>query len=116
MIDAPPFASLTTLRAAHRQLLESRRTKNGNAAAYFQGIEQFIQRGRATGALLDNSSERWQAQNLIDYWVNELHQSRRELPEATLYPVRRKRPESTEKTLVESPHEPADSMKDTIPE
>ncbi|MFQ5434767.1 MAG: hypothetical protein ACE5FD_07815, partial [Anaerolineae bacterium] len=78
----PPFRSLSALREAHRHLLSQRR--EGENAAFLTAVEQFIHRGSATGVLLDNDEDRWQAQNLLDYWANELFHARREPPEATL--------------------------------
>jgi hypothetical protein len=71
------------LRAAHRRLLEHR-GQNGETPEFLAEIEEFICRGRATGALLDAHSDRWQAQNLLDYWANELSFAHRDAPETIL--------------------------------
>ena len=83
MVKLKPFTSLTSLRSAHRKLLE-RRAENGETAEYLVEIGNFIQCGTLTGALLDARSDRWQAQNLLDYWANELYQARHDAPDTTL--------------------------------
>ncbi|HEX6385306.1 MAG TPA: hypothetical protein VF177_11600, partial [Anaerolineae bacterium] len=78
-----PFSSLAALWSAHRKLLERRR-ENGQTPELLAEIELFVTRDQATGKLLDDHGDRWEAQNLLDYWVRELYQARREVPEATL--------------------------------
>ena len=78
-----PFASLAALWAAHRKLLERRRER-GQTPALLADIELFVMRDCATGKLLDDHSDRWEAQNLLDYWLRELYQVRREVPAAAL--------------------------------
>lgn len=77
-----PYASLITLRQAHRQLLTRRR--EGINDAFLAAVQQFIQRGSAAGALLEADDDRWEAQNLLDFWANELLHNERHAPEATL--------------------------------
>jgi WD40 repeat protein len=77
------FPSLSALRATHRRLLE-RRGKDGQAEPFLDEVEQFVRQSVATGAYLDTRSDRWQAQNLVDYWANELYHARRQAPETTL--------------------------------
>ncbi|MCA9978748.1 MAG: hypothetical protein KC413_23475, partial [Anaerolineales bacterium] len=60
------------------------RAENGDTTEYLVEISNFIQRGTLTGALLDARSDRWQAQNLLDYWANELYQARHDAPATTL--------------------------------
>lgn len=83
MAELKPFTSLTSLRSAHRKLLE-RRAEDGETTEYLAEISSFIQRGSLTGALLDARSDRWQAQNLLDYWANELYHARHDSPETAL--------------------------------
>lgn len=83
MAELKPFTSLTSLRSAHRKLLE-RRAEDGETTIYLNEISTFIQRGSLTGTLLDARSDRWQAQNLLDYWANELYHARYDAPDATL--------------------------------
>ena len=85
MDNIEPFTSLTTLRSNHRKLLE-RRGKDGQTTEFLDDVEIFVQRGVASGLLLDARSDRWQAQNLIDYWANELYHARRKAPETILIP------------------------------
>jgi WD40 repeat protein/energy-coupling factor transporter ATP-binding protein EcfA2 len=77
------FPSLSALRITHRRLLE-RRGKDGQSEIFLDEVEQFVTQGIATGAFLDARSDRWQAQNLIDYWANELYHARRQAPETNL--------------------------------
>lgn len=79
------FTSLSVLRSHHRKLLE-RRGKDGQTTEFLDDVATFVQRGVATGVLLDTRSDRWQAQNLIDYWANELYHARRKASETTLVP------------------------------
>lgn len=79
------FPSLSALRNTHRRLLE-RRGKNGQSETYLDEVEQFLDQGVATGAFLDSRSDRWQAQNLLDYWANELYHARRQPVETVLLP------------------------------
>ncbi len=83
MVQTESFSSLLTLRTHHRKLLE-RRGKDGNTTEFLDAVEIFVQQGAATGVLLDARSDRWQAQNLIDYWANELYHARRKAPDTTL--------------------------------
>lgn len=83
MAELKPFTSLTSLRSAHRKLLE-RRAEDGEKTEYLAEISSFIQRGTLTGSLLDARSERWQAQNLLDYWANELYHARLDAPDTAL--------------------------------
>jgi WD40 repeat protein/energy-coupling factor transporter ATP-binding protein EcfA2 len=83
MAERKPFTSLTSLRSAHRKLLE-RRAEDGETTEYLAEISSFIQRGTLTGALLDARSDRWQAQNLLDYWANELYHARHDAPQTAL--------------------------------
>jgi WD40 repeat protein/energy-coupling factor transporter ATP-binding protein EcfA2 len=64
-------------------LLE-RRGEDGETTEYLAEISSFIQRGSLTGAVLDARSDRWQAQNLLDYWANELYHARHDAPATTL--------------------------------
>lgn len=83
MEQIEPFTSLTALRSNHRKLLE-RRGKDGQTTEFLDEVDIFVQRGVATGILLDARSDRWQAQNLVDYWGNELYHARRKASETTL--------------------------------
>ncbi|MCP4423184.1 MAG: WD40 repeat domain-containing protein [Chloroflexi bacterium] len=77
------YLNLSALRAAHRQLLEHRR-QDEKSPPFLDEIERFIQKGQATGALLDADEDRWDAQNLLDYWANELYHARRDPLDANL--------------------------------
>lgn len=57
--DAIRFPSMDSLRAAHTELLKRFRTE-GRPSEMIMKIEQFIQRGKATGTLLDEDADRWE--------------------------------------------------------
>ncbi len=77
------FASLTSLRAAHSELLKRHR-QEGVTPGFATEVEAFVQRGRATGALLDDDEDRWAGQSLLDYWVTMLDRADLVPPDATL--------------------------------
>jgi signal transduction histidine kinase/energy-coupling factor transporter ATP-binding protein EcfA2 len=77
------FPSLASLRAAHSELLKRHR-ESGSTTELLAEIEEFIYRGRATGALLDTDEDRWASQSLLDYWSAILYRAGREPPDATL--------------------------------
>jgi WD40 repeat protein len=77
------FPSLASLRAAHSDLLKRFRA-SGTTSEMIAEMETFIRRGKATGALIDNDSDRWAAQSELDYWATQLYQPGYEPPDATL--------------------------------
>jgi energy-coupling factor transporter ATP-binding protein EcfA2 len=90
---APPFPSGAALRAAHSELLKRHRellTRHGDDGGggfppqFFADVEEFISRGRATGALLDADEDRWGSQGLLDYWATILYRAGRTPPDATM--------------------------------
>src|SRR5262245_50558503 len=70
-LHAQPFASLDELRAAQTQLGEQRR-EGGDTAALWRAADEFIWRGAATGAVIDNADDRWSVQGVLDYWASAL--------------------------------------------
>lgn len=68
------FPSLAALRAAHSNLLQLHRAQ-GDATAVLAAIDHFIQQARATGALLDDETDRATAQSLLDYWSTILYRA-----------------------------------------
>ncbi len=81
--DAISFPSLSSLRSAHSELLRHHR-ESSSTPELLTEIEEFIYRGRATGALLDTDEDRWASQSLLDYWSAILYRAGREPPDATL--------------------------------
>ncbi|MDX2228423.1 MAG: hypothetical protein NW220_02205 [Leptolyngbyaceae cyanobacterium bins.349] len=81
--DGDRFPSLASLRAAHSDLLKRHR-EQGNQPEVMAEIHQLIQKGQATGALLDSEDDRWAAQSLLDYWTSLLYRVGVEVPDATL--------------------------------
>lgn len=62
------FPSLASMRLEHNALLKHHRAQ-GNAAGVLAEIEAFIQRGRASGVVLDAESDRSAVQSVLDYWA-----------------------------------------------
>jgi hypothetical protein len=77
------FPSFASLRATHNTLLKRHR-ESGNTPEFLAEVEAFIQRGQATGALLDAEDDRWASQSLLDYWSAMMHRVGHEPPDATL--------------------------------
>jgi hypothetical protein len=77
------FPSLTSLRAAHNDLMK-RYHEIGDTSDMTVEIERFIRRGAATGALLDLDRDRWAAQSQLDYWYTLIYHPGYEPPDATL--------------------------------
>jgi WD40 repeat protein len=78
-LTADPFQHLGELRAAHTDLLRRYRAGSQDGAkplraspALAEAARELLQRGQATGALIENADERWTAQGLLDYWVATL--------------------------------------------
>ncbi|MCA9921700.1 MAG: SUMF1/EgtB/PvdO family nonheme iron enzyme [Anaerolineales bacterium] len=80
-----PFLSYLSLRDTHRELLKRRREEQDNEnTSLWDDVKDFLQRGEAAGAFLDIDEERQGAQNLLDYWHNQLYHAGLEGPEAIL--------------------------------
>lgn len=81
-----PFMSFTSLRDAHRILLKQRRKSREAEAedAFWAEVTDFLNRGEAAGAFIDNTEDREAAQSLLDYWHNQLFHVGKETPEAVL--------------------------------
>ncbi len=81
-----PFMSFTSLRDSHRDLLKQRR-KDKEAAeeeGFWAEVTEFLLRGAAAGAFIDNTEDREAAQSLLDYWHNQLFHAGKDTPEAVL--------------------------------
>ncbi|MCA9874370.1 MAG: hypothetical protein KC441_11965, partial [Anaerolineales bacterium] len=76
------FLSLTSVRDTHRELLQRRRQEEDEA--FYTAVTDFMRRAQASGIYLDNDSDRWAVQNLIDYWENQLFHAGRTPPGETL--------------------------------
>lgn len=93
---AGAFLSITAMRDLHGELLKRRREAGLGSTASSQQrtdsaaeqlvrkIAAFVERGRQTGALLDNEDERAAAQSLLTYWANILQRLGHELDDAAL--------------------------------
>ncbi|MCI0702146.1 MAG: hypothetical protein L0241_13770, partial [Planctomycetia bacterium] len=71
------FSSLDAMRAKHASLLQASPT--GEIDSELRGqVLDFLNRGAATGAMLDDPTDRRLAQGLLDYWKATLYTQRRE--------------------------------------
>ena len=88
MTQTMKYHSLIDFRESHRLLLAQRRDMDEAdetaVSVYLDTVTQFIHDGVAIGALLDNDEDRHDAQNLLDYWSNELYHRGQEAPDSTL--------------------------------
>ncbi|MCL4266734.1 MAG: hypothetical protein KJ069_26380 [Anaerolineae bacterium] len=84
MTQPDPFATLNELRTAHRDLLQERRNENVNNTLLLEQLKLFIERGQVAGVYLQGEDERWEAQNLLDFWSNEIYHLTQEDIAATL--------------------------------
>ncbi|MCP4361880.1 MAG: SUMF1/EgtB/PvdO family nonheme iron enzyme [Chloroflexi bacterium] len=83
-----PFMSFTSFRDTHRDLLKRRREEKkemgAESADFWTAVNDFLRRGEAAGAFLDEDEDRTAAQNLLDYWDTQLFHTGIEAPEAIL--------------------------------
>jgi WD40 repeat protein len=83
-----PFASLASLSDAHSALLkrygEVRKDGNNQDEQFMAEVEDFIERGCATGVVLGDHSARWSAQGLVEYWAAVVFRLGGTPPETTL--------------------------------
>jgi tetratricopeptide (TPR) repeat protein len=77
------FPSIAALRDEHSALLRKTRNTDGVLEAGVE-IKRFIERGRATGAIIDRDPDRWDVQGLLDYWSAILYRANLVPPDATL--------------------------------
>jgi WD40 repeat protein len=78
-----PFPSLPALHASHLDLIRRQR-EGGTPPEFLTDVSAFIQRGSATGVLLDADADRETAQGLLDYWATIFYRAGYEPPDATL--------------------------------
>jgi len=108
------FQSLLEMRAAYNNLTRGySETLDGNPPAeLLDEADEFLSRGRETGMFLDNPDERWEAQNMLNFWAKTLYRYRRapgdEPPVAVLSPFGRLPPSHAEIVPFQAPPEPAD--------
>ena len=81
-----PFMSFHSFRDTHRELLKRRREleKGNETAVFWDDAYEFLERGEAAGQFLDVDEDRDAAQNLLDYWQNQLFHAGKDIPEAIL--------------------------------
>jgi hypothetical protein len=80
-----PFASIAELSETHSTFLRQLHGSDKHLTPeLLAAITHFIRRGQATGALLDDPSDRHAAQSMLDYWVTVLFRADQEPPESTL--------------------------------
>ena len=77
-----PFMSFTSLRDAHRALLKQRRRAREATGedGFWAEVTEFLHRGEAAGAFIDNTDDREAAQSWRDYWHNQLYHAVKETP------------------------------------
>ncbi len=68
---AEPFDSLTALRIAHLDMLNSATVARGEPVPEHE-VEAFLARASATGAGLQDADDRETAQRILDYWSADL--------------------------------------------
>jgi tetratricopeptide (TPR) repeat protein len=115
--SAKPFESLVEMSAAYNNLaLEYGKTlKREPPRKLLDKAHEFVLRGRETGTLLDDPDERWDAQNMLNFWAKILYRYRGmpgdEPPTAALSPFGS--PETakvkTDRVPFQAPPEPSDA-------
>jgi WD40 repeat protein/tetratricopeptide (TPR) repeat protein len=69
-----PFLGLEQLKEEHLDLL--RRSQFGDQdPGFIQEVVSFVRRGYATGVVLDDDAERYEAQSLLTYWCTVLYRA-----------------------------------------
>ena len=72
--ESKRFPSFDSMRAAHSQLIKQYALDaKSDSDDFVEPIQEFLNLGQATGALLDADSERESAQTMLDYWTNRLY-------------------------------------------
>jgi hypothetical protein len=69
------FASLAAFRLVHSRLLAAQDEAGGDVDSIARQAEELLELGAATGAVLDELQDRWEAQGLLDYWYNALYRA-----------------------------------------
>lgn len=78
------FTSLGALREAHNELMKQYLATD-EAGMDVNTVRSFIEKGKATGALLASEDERLSCQSILDYWMTFLFRVAREAPDVTLH-------------------------------
>ena len=88
MTNNQTYLTLIEFKETHRQLLAQRRDVDESdetaVSTYLTAVTQFVTQGVTIGTILAKDEERHDAQNLLDYWTNELFHQGQEAPDATL--------------------------------
>jgi tetratricopeptide (TPR) repeat protein len=76
--SAKPFESLIEMSAAYNNLTrEYGKTLKGEPRRkLLDKADEFVLRGRETGTLLEDPDERWDAQNMLNFWAKVLYRYR----------------------------------------
>lgn len=77
------FEKFTDLDTEHDALLKRQRDK-GVDSAFLDTVQQFVEQGKASGAMLDSEKDRDGTQTILDYWATRLVSEGRPLPDTTL--------------------------------
>jgi tetratricopeptide (TPR) repeat protein len=86
-----PYESLIAMRVVYHNLAREYANSLGDPPdALLNAAEKFVSRGCETGTLLDDPDERWDAQNMVNFWAKILYRYSGapgdERPMATLAP------------------------------
>jgi len=100
---AVPYRTLTALRTEHAEYLRLYR-KVGASEELLDRVRQFLERGRATGAILGDSQDRFTAQGLMDFWLTVFYGAGEEPPDPTLVDYDPSPQYAPEYALVECPY------------
>ena len=88
MTTTMKYHTLIEFKEAHRHLLAQRRDIDESdktaVSTYLTAVKQFVTQGVSIGSALAKDEDRHDAQNLLDYWANELYHQGQEAPDATL--------------------------------
>src|SRR5208337_4139869 len=71
------FSSLKDLRVVHTEFLARLDTIGPDDPSLLDAVQRIHELGVATGAVLDESPERREAQSLLDFWENVLYRGGR---------------------------------------
>lgn len=77
------FQSVAAIRMAHSELLQQMRNED-SSPNFLDEIVEFLQRGVATGVLIDDWRDRQSVQGFLDYWDNYLAKVNQPTVEAIL--------------------------------
>jgi hypothetical protein len=80
------YGSFHDLQAQHNQLLQryEQGDRNAPGPSLLEEAETFLHRAQKTGAIIERSADRWQAQSFLTLWSSVLYRADRQIPEGAL--------------------------------